>query len=344
MDGWSKKPDQLFTDHAFSQLLQCAWSFLDNCPESLIAVGFSGGADSTALLLALHYAARGRAQHILPIHIHHGLMSQADDWFERCQTLCAALGMEFVGRRVSVPSDTGKGLEAAARAARYQAFDELAKEYGFRDICLAHHRQDQAETLLIRLFRGTGVQGMRGMQKITVRKGLRFHRLFLDIDPLLLKQLAAQWQALTGWEFISDPSNRDQRFKRGAIREQLLPVLNDIWPDWELNLVRCSSHMSEADELCMELAKVDLESLNLSKDKTEFDLALWRELPELRQKNVLRYWLNLNHQLMPAQNRLADWMRQFREVHALGFDRAIRLKHQESWIVVYRGRVQIITE
>ncbi|WP_051532333.1 tRNA lysidine(34) synthetase TilS [Brackiella oedipodis] len=310
-----------------------------------VALAFSGGADSLALALCLAYLCQSSSKSLILFHIHHGLMAAADDWLDACQQLANQLGLKFVARQVKVDQDSGLGMEGAARQARYQALQGLAAEHEVEAIFLAHHLQDHAENLLIRLFRGAGVKGMSGMQ---VQRGLqhsseplRYYRPWLDIERHYLIDLAQHWETLTGWRYIRDPSNLDQQYKRGAIRTQLIPVLQKIWPTWPHQLARFAHIMQETQGLLDELAVLDLQQLEPDTDYLSFSLKAWRELSEARQVNVIRYWLSLHHQLMPSEKRLQEWLKQLRHVHQLGFDRDVRLKHQQTEIRLQKGRVRL---
>lgn len=308
-------------------------------PALRIAVGLSGGADSSMLLAAMIPMVRKFNISLHVLHIHHGLMSEADVWAEHCQALAAYLGAHCEVLRVTVARHSGLGEEAAARLARYQAYSDYCQAHQIQHFILAHHINDQAETLLLRLLRGSGVKGMGGMQREHRYGGVIYHRPWLQLERQLIMEAAARFTELSGFEMIKDPSNLDLRYKRGALRRLLIPGLERAWPQWKQTLSRHARLMAEAQALLEEVAAADLEQLDLGPGASDFSLLAWRQLSERRQAHVLRYWLSLHDIPMPTERRLQDWLRQLREVHQLGFDRSLTLQHQCYRIAVVRGRV-----
>ncbi|HYG43999.1 MAG TPA: tRNA lysidine(34) synthetase TilS, partial [Bordetella sp.] len=147
-----------------------------------LAVAVSGGADSA--MLAAHAApvARKLGRDLLIFHVHHGLLADADNWAEHVLALGRILQVPVHTARVQVPAASGLGIEAAAREARYAALAELARQQAVSHILLAHHQRDQAETVLLRLLRGTGLEGMAAMAPSVPRDGLLYLRPWLDQD------------------------------------------------------------------------------------------------------------------------------------------------------------------
>ena len=312
--------------------------------KACVAIGLSGGADSSMLLATLAPLVRQFDITLHILHIHHGLMKEADSWAEHCQSLASYLGFNCAVLRVEVERQSGLGEEAAARVARYQAYRQYCEAHGIDDFILAHHLNDQAETLLLRLLRGTGVKGMGGMLETHHYGGVAYHRPWLGVEREVITEAAAVFTELSGFDMVQDPSNLDLRYKRAAVRRLLIPGLDQAWPQWKQNLNRHARHMLDAQALLDELAAEDLQSLDLLDGARDFCLASWRELSERRQANTLRYWLTLHDIPMPTERRLRDWLRQLREVHQLGYDRGLRLQHQRCLIVVERGRVQLCFE
>lgn len=307
-----------------------------------IAIGLSGGADSSMLLAVLaplvkHY---NLSLHIL--HVHHGLMKDADAWAAHCQSLAAYLGFECEVIKVVVDSQSGLGEEAAARMVRYDAYKKYCQQHEIHKFILAHHLNDQAETILLRLLRGTGVRGMGGMSASHDFEGVRYYRPWLTIDRKVITDAASRFTELSGLAMIQDPSNLDIRYKRAAVRRLLIPGLNKAWPQWKQHLARHARLMNDAQALLDEVAKNDLLTLDPREKERSFCLASWRQLSQRRQANVLRYWLTLYNIQMPTERRINDWLRQLREVHQLGYDRALRLKHQSWLILVKQGRVRLV--
>ena len=313
---------------------------LPSLASDTVLLGMSGGADSAMLLVYTSLLAPKYHKRVVALHIHHGLQQPADAWAAHSQALCEMLGVEFIFKRVAVNETSGLGMEASARQARYQAYYEVAQERACYDYLLAHHQNDQAETVLLRLLRGTGAQGMAAMSAMSEYEGVRYHRPWLDVPRARILASAAQWGELTGWHPVQDPTNHDTAYTRAAVRELLVPSLDARWPSWQSNVIRHAQLMQENSLLLSDLAEIDLANLKLSEDKRSFSLIAWRELSEHRQANALRYWLGLQGVLMPSQARMQEWMRQLRSVHQMGTDRKVEFKHQGAVIRLVRGWVE----
>ena len=179
------------------------------------------------------------------------------------------------------------------------------------------------------------------MSAMSEYEGVRYHRPWLDVPRARILAAAQQWGELTGWHPVQDPTNHDIAYTRAAVRELLVPSLDARWPSWQSNVIRHAQLMQENNLLLSDLAEMDLVNLELSEDKSSFSLLAWRELPEHRQANALRYWLGLQDVLMPSQARMQEWMRQLRSVHQMGTDRKVEFKHQGAVIRLVRGRVML---
>ena len=272
-------------------------------------LGLSGGLDSMVLLELLVQA---RQSFDLPplhaIHVHHGLHPEADAWAAHCQRACDARGVPLTVVRVRVGQSAS--IEQAARDARYAAFAEVLPDGA--ELLLAHHADDQLETLLFRLLRGTGVRGLAGMPRRRQLGRGWLSRPLLDAPRAAL----ASWAQRQGVSWIDDPANQDARFARTALRHQLLPRLRDGWPQIDQSLLRLADHAREAGELMDELALSDLRATAV----TEQDhwlrswpgllLAPLQALSPARQRNVLRYWLREHGVLMPDRRHLDQWLQQ----------------------------------
>lgn len=310
-------------------------------PSEKVVVGLSGGADSAMLALCASHIAPQYAIRLRFLHIHHGLMPDADQWAGHCLELARHLDIPCEVRQAKVDLKSGLGIEGAARQARYQCYSDYAVATNTRHFLLAHHLNDQAETLLLRLLRGTGVQGMRGMQADTERQGLILHRPWLSVDRKAIIALAEAFEKETHWAYINDESNTDIKYKRGAVRQLLVPSLDQVWPSWKQNLSRYGRLMGEAQAIIDDMAALDFDRIDGQLHPANFCLKQWRALPIYRQSNVVRYWLALANIPMPSEKRLQAWLKQFRQVHQLGFDRDVTLAH-ENWVIrVSKGRVVI---
>ncbi|PWB34592.1 tRNA lysidine(34) synthetase TilS [Pseudomonas sp. SDI] len=260
-------------------------------------IALSGGLDSTVLL---HQLAELSRQHSLPplraLHVHHGLQAAADAWPAHCQHLCAQLGIPL--QVIAVQVADSASLEQAARDARYAAFGAAL---GPGEVLLTgQHREDQAETLLLRLLRGAGLRGLTAMPESRPLGPGVLLRPLLD-TPRNDLQAYAQ---VHGLDWIEDPSNRDTQFSRNYLRHQVLPALLQRWPQAARSLARSAAHLGEAQALLDELAAQDL-ALAQPLDQwpwlqlPSLQLAALRQLSPARQRNALQYWL-------AARTRLPD--------------------------------------
>ena len=269
---------------------------LDGLPRgATIGVALSGGLDSSVLLALLARCAADRQ--LSAIHVHHGLSPHADAWATFCQDLCIALHVSLEVVRIAVPSKTGEGLEASARRLRYQAFEASSTDYIF----LAHHANDQAETLLFNLMRGSGVRGAAGIPAVTkryLRPLLPFTRAELEACA---KQLGLRW--------VDDESNEDVAFSRNFIRHKIVPVLETRFPAAVENLARSAEYFAEAQEMLDEVARQDLGACR----DFPVPVSLLSALSAPRARNALRYLLALRGLQAPTSKRLEEVLRQFIE-------------------------------
>ncbi|MCZ4321701.1 tRNA lysidine(34) synthetase TilS [Pseudomonas anguilliseptica] len=268
-------------------------------------VALSGGLDSTVLLhLLADLAQREALPPLSAIHIHHGLQAAADAWPAHCHELCEILSVPLQVDYVQIVP--GASLEQAARAARYAAF---AARLGAGEVLLtAQHRDDQAETLLFRLLRGAGVQGLSAMPVSRALGVGQLVRPLLDCSRDELLAYACEHK-LT---WIEDPSNADERFSRNYLRRQVMPALLGRWPQAATNMSRSAAHLSEAAQLLDELAQQDMATAQVSAEFAwlplpSLALPTLRSLSEPRQRNALRYWLR-PLTAMPDSEHWAGWL------------------------------------
>ena len=262
-------------------------------PEAPIVVGFSGGLDSTALLHALATLLETRAQGLRALHVHHGLHSDADAWAVHCERVCVELDVPLQVLRVQVDRASGHGPEGAARAARLQAFrtalntDEV--------LALAHHRDDQAETVLLRLLRGAGGDGLAAMRRRSRLGTLHLWRPFLDLPRTALHD-HARAHAL---RWIEDPSNADARYDRNFLRHRVLPVLAERWPHATRNLALSAALLAEQSQLLAEATAAHLDALQVTANVLSLSGLLVE--PRTQRARILRMWLaRLNGRAPPA--------------------------------------------
>lgn len=317
--------------------------------KALIAVACSGGADSLALL---RIAGRFAAEHgkvAYAFHINHAIAAQSDDWQQRAHQQALAAGLRFVALKVEVSAVTRaqEGLEAAARQARYQALDRLCALHGVQALCLAHHLDDQCETLLLRLLRGAGPLGLSAMpaqQTLSalltaaespttwlLRPWLGFRRAQLRVS---LDHTAAA--------AVDDPSNRDVALARGFLRTQLLPTLELNWPGYRHTLARLAVLMGDTEQILEEVAQADLSSVcaPLEPNRSAYPplrLAALEALSVPRQRLLLRAWLRLALPLPPSSAVIEQMLHQLLQARQLS-DPLIRCAGESALgIRRYRG-------
>lgn len=269
------------------------------------AVATSGGLDSTVLL---HLAGRHAAAHgwrLFSFHIHHGLSPNADAWAEHCRALAQACGAVFDARWVDVAADDGRGIEEAARVARYAALGDMCRAHGVPLLLTAHHQDDQAETVLLQLLRGAGLPGLSGMAAFSPRhpllgEGVALGRPLLEFPRARLENLLAA----AGLAHVTDESNTDARYRRNALRHAVAPRLAEHFPGYAGMLARTAGHAQAAQSLLTELAQIDLAACRAGADGAALALDKMRGLSRPRQDNLLRHWLALHGVRMPSAARL----------------------------------------
>ena len=249
-----------------------------------VLVGFSGGLDSTVLLhlLAANEATRERG--LRAIHVHHGLLEQADAWADHCRGVCAGLDVALEIARVSVARDSGLGLEAAARQARYQAFESTLGEDEI--LALAHHRDDQAETFLLRALRGSGVDGLRAMP---AWRGLGRGWLWRPLLGQPREELLEHAQR-HGLRWVEDPTNTGGDHDRNHLRLHVLPRLRERWPHADRALARSAALAAEAARL-LDTGDDDALAGVATADPEVIDAARLLQHPPERRARILRLWL-----------------------------------------------------
>ena len=272
-----------------------------------ICIGFSGGLDSTVLLQVLAEARQSTVFSLSALHVHHGLSPNADIWARNCRAACHRLNIPFRLRRVAVVRAARTSLEEEARRARYAAMANTRADV----IALAHHADDQAETVLLQLLRGAGPKGLAGMASV---KPLGFGS---EQRPLVWRPLLAYTRAELlcyavdqGLSWIDDESNLDIRFKRNFVRAEVMPVLARGFPSPVATLARAARHLAESAELADMLADMDLARAHLP---SGLDVDALKMLPDIRLKNVLRRWLDVHQLRQPSEARLSALLRALRQ-------------------------------
>ncbi|MBU3603072.1 tRNA lysidine(34) synthetase TilS [Polynucleobacter sp. AP-Kaivos-20-H2] len=315
-------------------------------PGKRIAVALSGGLDSVVLLDTVCKAQAKEAtqnknqtkNEIYAFHIHHGLQKSADEWLIFCEKLAKKYKIHFDFRLLHLDNPHEQGnIEARARAGRYEALADLCEEYCIEDLLLAHHQNDQAETVLLQLLRGSGVAGLSGMptsRGVSSNQSLTLWRPLLNQSRQELEAYAKEHKL----QWIEDPSNQDTKYRRNAVRKRIIPVLEKIQPEALANMARSAELLGEAQTLLNRLATQDGRSI-LNKDQLKVSplLALAKDdLPAAN--NVLRHWLQTQQLAMPSQERLQAWWRDLAKVKA---DAKLEWLHDEKKIYLWRGALQV---
>ncbi len=325
-----------------AQALQAGAAFVvsgDGARAGTVAVALSGGRDSVALLHALRaaVAAGSLPLRVAALHVHHGLQAQADQWDDFCASLCRDWELPFFSRRVTVSQQHGEGLEAAARRARYAALEAMCDEAGAELLLFAHHLDDQVETVLLRLFRGSGLAGLGGMPRLR-RMGARQQIVLLRPWLEVARDDIEAYCAANALTWIDDPSNDDPRFARNALRGQM-PALVAAFPALRANVAQAAAHLAQAGELLDALTTQTMAALvRPARDAgtlAELDLPGLRALSPAQADAVLRLWLRELGVQAPSTARLAAMRAQLIE-HA-GGEPAIH--HQALVLRRFQGRV-----
>ena len=262
------------------------------------AVAFSGGADSTALLLAAHTASPAQ---VVALHVHHGLQAAADAFETHARRFCEERGIPFFSQRVLATHAPGESPEDAARRARYRGLADMALAHGCAEVWLAQHADDQVETLLLALSRGAGLPGLAAMPQRFERHGVTFARPILAVDGAALRA----WLAHGAVPFMDDPSNTDTRFTRNRIRRHLLPAWQAQFPAYQRTLARSARHAAQAQRLLDEVAAQDLLAVGEPPQ-----IARLRTLSVERQANLLRHWLRQGWHAAPSEAQMAALLQQ----------------------------------
>jgi len=323
-----RKPHQ---QHDSAQnLLDAVASALNSFPVQLapqqphsILIALSGGLDSIVLLDLLHRLSATLPIQLSALHVHHGLSPNADEWAAFCQARCAHYQIPCAIQQVTLDRQSGLGIEAEARRLRYQALLDSQQDL----VALAHHQDDQAETLLLQLMRGAGVKGMAGMAEYDQDR--RLIRPLLNISRASL----AQYAQVQGLSWVEDESNQSLDYQRNFCRHQIIPLMQQRIPAVTENLARSSRLMAEAQTLLDQLAQIDAEQY-VRGDK--LNVRGLSKLDQARAQNLLRWWLAQQQMHMPNHAHLQEIMQQLLSAQA---DKQLQiLVHHRQNVGVYMLR------
>jgi len=307
-------------------------------PALAIAVALSGGRDSMVLLDALATAAAIHAVSLSAVHVHHGLSPRADAWAKFCADACAAREIPLSVHRVQVGRTSGIGIEAAARAARYAVFAAIRADF----IALAHHADDQAETMLLQLLRGAGPHGLAAMPVVRP----------LGPDIALLRPLVAlraadldAYSRARGVAWVDDESNADPTLRRNFLRHEIAPRLGAVFAGYPSTLARASLLQAETAQLLDELAAADARDILAEDADVEHRRALDRQAfaalalrAPHRARNLLRWFLRGHRLRAPSAARLHAMLCQ---LTSAAIDARVRVTHDGAEIGIHRGLILV---
>ena len=308
-------------------------------PSPPLAVAYSGGADSTALLMLCAQAYPGQVH---AVHIHHGLQAAADGFAAHCEAFCQRLNVPLLVKKVHAKHAAGQSPEDAARLARYGALCEAVFDINtanvsvmpsytaINNIVIAQHADDQVETLLLALGRGAGLPGLAAMPARWQRQGLTFHRPLLAVSALEIRAwlgaqglaarhistgadnadhtqsgAAPRFSGATGQGWVEDPTNTNTAFTRNHIRQTLLPALQAVFPQFRHTFARSAQHAAQAQGLLHDIASEDLQRTG-----NPPRIVAIQDLTPARQANVVRHWLKTQHAASPSTAQLGELLSQ----------------------------------
>lgn len=292
-----------------------------------VCVGLSGGLDSTVLLDLLARVGPASGHRVSAVHVHHALSPNADAWAASCAGACAARGVQLDVVRVRVDREAPEGLEAAARAARYAVYAARPEAV----VALAHHQDDQAETLLLQLLRGTGLKGAAAMPELRTLAGSAVS-LFRPLLGIPRERLHA-YATARGLAWVEDESNASLAMDRNYLRHEIAPRLDARFAGWRDAAARFAVHAAGADALLEELARADGAG-----SRAGAGLRLDATLPAARRANALRAFLAAEGFAMPGAARLAEMVRQLYDARP---DARVRIDHDGITLVRHRGAVHL---
>ena len=268
-----------------------------------ISVALSGGIDSIVLLHALSEIKLKLKIKLSAIHVHHGLSKNADNWLEFCMKECKKLGISITSEKINIKPNLAMGIEGAARKSRYQVLETHKKEI----LALGHHQNDQAETLLLQLFRGSGLNGLAAMPFFDKERSI--WRPLLKINRMEIEYYAKK----NNLNFIEDESNNNSQFDRNFLRNEILPLIQSRYPDIINTISRSSENIAEGLNLHKAIAKEDA-NLYFSENKERLSLSMLKSLERERVVNLIRWWLDVNKQLMPSKKTMSELYNQIKDV------------------------------
>ncbi|MFC5481068.1 tRNA lysidine(34) synthetase TilS [Massilia suwonensis] len=303
---------------------------------SSIAIACSGGLDSMALLQLASSWCQAQSLPLSVFHVHHGLSPHADAWQSHVAAAASARVLRFDVRQVAVDG-AGTGTEAAARKLRYRALGAMCREHGATLLLTAHHLDDQAETVLLQLLRGSGPAGLSGMDAANSAPELLGNPDLVMARPLLpLSRAELEAYARdAGLAWVEDESNLDPRYARNALRHQVMPALAQAFPGFQARFARSAAHAQSAQRLLTELAAQDLDATLVD---GAIDVARLRSMSLDRVYNLLRYWFAGQNLAMPSTAWLGELVAQLIEAR---HDAQLLVTHPACHLRRHRDRLYV---
>ena len=271
-------------------------SSLEKSSYNEFLIAYSGGCDSTALLYIANQMARKNKINIRAIHVNHNLNKESKKWENHCKEFCKEINVELYIENINIILKPGDSVEEQAREERYSSiYSQMNKK---TLMMTAHHGDDQAETFLYQLFRGSGAKGLSSMPRIKeIKEG--FHlRPFLAFNKKTLEDFVE----LKALRYVEDLSNNNTDFSRNFIRKEILPNIKMKWPSCASTISRSAQNLSELFKLNEDLAMIDIQNF-LINDVCKLSISV-RSLDEYRCNNVIRHWISKNNYRMPSSEQM----------------------------------------
>ncbi|RZG07758.1 tRNA lysidine(34) synthetase TilS [Pseudoalteromonas sp. CO348] len=298
-----------------------------------LCIALSGGVDSVVLLHLCREYANKHNVILQAVYVNHGLSQHATQWQQFCQSLCETLNVPFVAKQVSITRKTRTSLEAQAREARYQALDDAAKA-GFA-IVLGQHADDQVETFLLRLKRGSGLLGLGAMRATTqLASGRYCIRPLLAVSRNDIEAFARQF----GLEHITDESNADDAFDRNFLRNQVIPLLTSRFNGFVANTLRSIDILQRQQTIIDEVSEEDLQKCRC---RMALNITALQQLSFARRDNVIRLWLSKQGIEMPSQKQLDEIVQQ---AFSSRQDSQLEIRFKQGAVRRYRDALYWVTE
>ncbi|MEK0158919.1 tRNA lysidine(34) synthetase TilS [Pseudoalteromonas piscicida] len=298
-----------------------------------LCIALSGGVDSVVLLHLCRVYAEKHDVTLQAIYVNHGLSQHATHWQQFCQSLCETLNVPFVAKQVSITRKTRTSLEAQAREARYQALDEAAKA-GYA-IVLGQHADDQVETFLLRLKRGSGLLGLGAMRATTQLPSGRYCiRPLLAVNRCDIEAFALQF----GLEHITDESNADDAFERNFLRNQVIPLLKSRFNGFVGSTLRSIDILQRQQAIIDEVSEEDLQKCRC---QAALNIVALQQLSDARRDNVIRLWLSKQGVDMPSQKQLDEIVQQ---AFSSRQDSQLEMRFKQGAVRRYRDALYWVTK